>query len=102
MTNAMAKSTALEQWRPDFGPLPDGWAIAQCTITHEIHRGFEADVEFVHGPRMRPHFLRIRANPATPDVREWLYPLMEHLARLDHEVSAEVDARMPFYPQYGR
>lgn len=97
MTDAVVPTNSLEQWRPDFGPLPTGWVLMRCDIDFDIYAGPSAAVEFGQGRRDRPHMIRVRANPTTPDIREWLFPLMERVATYRYETFVDIDAREPIY-----
>lgn len=101
MTDALARSAGLTEWKPDIGTLPDGWRIVevrlQANVTTWRHQPNEAEITLRYAPFHSDsyHEVRLRVIPETPPVNEWLRPFLEAMTKVPWPTFADIEFPRP-------
>lgn len=97
MTNGIATTTGLVEWKPDVGLLPEGWRVVEIVLHADVeswrHQRREAEIRLRYDP-FHPdtyHEVRLRVVPQTPDVSEWLRPFLEAMTKVPWPTFADIE-----------
>ena len=103
MSNEVATTTGLVEWKPDVGLLPKGWRVVEIRVHADVtswrHRRREAEITLRYDP-FHPdtyHEVRLRLTPESPAASEWLTPFLEAMTKVPWPTVADIEYPSPRY-----
>lgn len=104
MSNELATTTGLTEWKPDVGRLPDGWRVVEIRLNADVtswrHRRSEAEITLRYDP-YHPgsyHEVRLRLVPSSPTPSEWLTLFLEAMMKVPWPTYADIEYPGLRYP----